>query len=334
MVMLALSLVLCCVTLLWLVHKAGSLQPVPAPPLEAPPQAPPEAVTAPAASDQPPLQLSLPRSPELASFHEWMASKYTPPARLLGLAPGSEGDVKALKQRFHGLFSLKRKQAPDHELQCLAYAYHLLLVASKAQSVNVTVQAASNHTYNFIQLSHQREALLAQSGQLEQQLLLSQAEAARLQAAEPEMQQSLLLSRTENAQMRARVAELEEHASRREARIAVLRQRAKCAPRWYDALEAFVSTRCVRGADERVGYSELFESFRAVLKESAHTSRLEAPTQRELRAVIEDVLGYEYSQLHIGGMNCRGFRGLALAAQAPTGATVDPEPVTASGRCA
>ena len=89
MVMLALSLVLCCVTLLRLAHKARLLEkPVPALPLEAPPEAPPEAPAAPAASDQPPLQLSPPQSPELASFHKWMATKYTPPARLLGLAPG------------------------------------------------------------------------------------------------------------------------------------------------------------------------------------------------------------------------------------------------------
>jgi hypothetical protein len=138
-----------------------------------------------------------------------------------------------------------------------------------------------------------------------------------------------LLSRAENAQMHARVAELEDHAARQEARIAALRQRARCAPRWYDALETFLSTRCVRGADERVGYAELFGSFSAFLKESTHTSRLEAPTQREFRAVIEDVLGFEYSQLHIAGTNCRGFRGLALAGPAPTGASAAPALLTA-----
>ena len=95
-----------------------------------------------------------------------------------------------------------------------------------------------------------------------------------------------------------------------------------------------MSTRCVRCSDERVGYAELFESFCAFLKESAHTSHLEAPTQRELRAVIEDVLGFEYTQLHIGGTNCRGFRGLALAGQAPTGAPAAPTPVTAPETCA
>ena len=117
-------------------------------------------------------------------------------------------------------------------------------------------------------------------------------------------------ARIENARLQAILREQQEAAARREARLAVLRERAKFAPPWFDQLTAFRNTRCVRGPDERVSSAEVHDAFARFLAASSRGP--EPPTQRELRQVLEENLNFEYTQVYINGGNARGFKGLGL----------------------
>ena len=138
-------------------------------------------------------------------------------------------------------------------------------------------------------------------------------EAQTVRADQAELE--LHATRVENARLQVTLREQQEAAARREARLAVLRERAKFAPPWFDQLTAFLNTHCVRGPNERVSSAEMHEAFARFLGGSPQGP--EPPTQRELRQALED-LGFEYTQIFVRGSdggsggNARGFKGLGL----------------------
>ena len=134
-------------------------------------------------------------------------------------------------------------------------------------------------------------------------------EAQTVRADQAELE--LHATRVENARLQVTLREQQEAAARREARLAVLRERAKFAPPWFDQLTAFLNMHCVRGPDVRVSSAEMHEAFARFLGESPHQGP-EPPTQRELRQALEEHLNFEYTQVYINGGNARGFKGLGL----------------------
>ena len=293
-----------CCALLWCLLRARSAKHAPVP------QAPPTPSTAAPSEAEP--QLSLVPCPSPASpvpFQAFATSRLTPPGRILGLARGEERDLGLVKKRFDNLFWNKQMEGADErELQLIAYAYLVMLLADKARSMTVTVQAAQSNTFNIVtqnNLQLHRELVQINNAR--------EAQAVRAEQAELELH----AARIENARLQRTLQEQQEFAARREARLAVLRERSKLAPAWADQLGIFLNTRCVRRPDERVSSAEMHDAFVRFLAESPQGP--EPPTQRELRQALEEHLGFEYSQVYINGGNARGFRGLGLC-PAPTDA--------------
>ena len=98
----------------------------------------------------------------------------------------------------------------------VVYAYIALVLASVARHAtsNVTVQAATN-IYNIIEHNHQ-------------ELVQLNAEFQTASTLATQWQQRTRVLEAENARLRSQVCELNEAA-------AALRQRAKCAPPYFDA---------------------------------------------------------------------------------------------------
>jgi hypothetical protein len=220
------------------------------------------------------------------------------------LGRGEELDLELdlVKKRFETLFwSQQREGADERDLQLIAYAYLIMLLAAKARSMTVTVQAAQSNTFNIV-----NQNTLQLHRELVQINNAREAQAVRADQAELELH----AARVENARLQATLREQQEAAVRREARLAVLRERAKFAPPWFDQLTAFLNTQCVRGPDERVTSAEMHEGFARFL--AASPQGPEPPTQRELRQALEEHLNFEYTQVYINGGNARGFKGLGL----------------------
>ena len=96
-----------------------------------------------------------------------------------------------------------------------------------------------------------------------------------------------------------------------EAELMLTRERAKCAPPYFDVVQMFLQQNCIMGNGERVGSAELHSAYLDFV--SCHGLQLEgeSPTQREFRALLE-ILGFHYDQVYLRGSNIRGFRGLGI----------------------
>ena len=298
------SLGVCCALLWWVVRAKRACGQAPAP------QARPNLSSAAPPNLEP--QLSVVPRPSTASpmpFQAFVASSLTPPGRILGLASGEERDLDLIRERFNTLFWNKQLEgAAENELLVISYAYLIMLLAAKARSMTVTVQAAQSNTFNIVNQNN-----LQLHRELVQINNAREAQTVRADQAELELNEA----RVENARLQVAWREQQEAAARREARLAVLRERAKFAPPWFDQLTAFLNTRCVRGPDERVSSAEVHDAFARFLAASPRGP--EPPTQRELRQVLEENLNCFYTQVFVNGSNARGFKGLGLCL-APTDA--------------
>ena len=300
------SLGVCCALFWWVVRAKRACEQAPAPQAQAHPNSA-------APSDLEPQLQVVPR-PSPASpipFQAFVASRLAPPGRILGLGRGEELDLALVKKRFETLFWQKQMEgAEERELQLIAYAYLVMLLAAKARNMTVTVQAAQSNTFNIV-----NQNTLQLHRELVQINNAREAQAVRADQAELELH----AARVENARLQATLREQQEAAARREARLAVLRERAKFAPPWFDQLAAFLNTHCVRGPDKRVSSAEMHEGFVRFLSQCPQGP--EPPTQRELRQALEEHSNFEYTQVYINGGNARGFRGLGLC-PAPANAQV------------
>lgn len=95
--------------------------------------------------------------------------------------------------------------------------------------------------------------------------------------------------------------------------VKALQLRSKCAPKYFDLLIEFIKVKCVTGTQMKVGSAELHQAFEKFLShaQKSQQTTLVAPTQRELRALME-TLGFEYAQVYHHGANTRCLKGIQL----------------------
>jgi hypothetical protein len=101
--------------------------------------------------------------------------------------------------------------------------------------------------------------------------------------------------------------------------MSALKLRARCAPQFFDSLLCFLRSRCVEGEGQRVGAADLHAAFTAFMADDDSGLRVEPPSQRDLRALLEQ-LGFSYGLIYVRGTTSRGFRGLGLSPDAQTSA--------------
>jgi len=230
-------------------------------------------------------------------FSDFVRSQYTMPWNVLRLPKGSMHDMGAVTKRFYEMFdaTILQEKSDSQCLQVLCSAFLILLLINSHQTVtthvtnnNLTVQAENITVMQ--EMDGLKSTLANQSSQLEQWALawghnmrFYEHQCNKVQALETELR--------------------------------VMRERARCAPPYFDVVQLFLQHNCIVGDEERVGTAELHAAFMAFLKQSQLTCD-EPPNQRELRSFLEN-MGFHYDQVYLRGSNTRGFRGLGLKPSHP-----------------
>ena len=218
----------------------------------------------------------------LPTFVRWY---YRRPHEVLGLDPNAT--AQEARDRFLSMF--RELAASSHAgamtgLHMLCFAYNLVVLGSEQRDQ----KAASN-----IEGLHE-----AATHAQERALLLAR---------------ECIALRHERDNLDEKLAELADAMKAGQQRLCVLEAYARCAPPYFQSLLQFVGGRCSQGPELRVSSSDLHRAFVAYLEAQPTTSTVQAPTQRELRALLEQ-LGFEYGQMQYKGSNARCFKGLALSA--------------------
>ena len=228
-----------------------------------------------------------------SEFKKFVMSQYKLPWDVLGLSRESMHNMAVVTRRFYDLFEAAKKGDSDSlDLQTLCSSFFLLhlINTTKSNTTNVinnnlTVQAS--HITVTQELVGLRSELAQRNGQLEQWACAWEESMAEIQSRYEDQSNT--------------IRELE-------AQLVLMRERAKCAPPFFDALNMFLRLNCITGDNERVGSAELHSAFSDFC---VHNCLGEPPNQREVRALLE-TLGFKYDQVYLRGNNTRGFRGLGI----------------------
>ena len=225
---------------------------------------------------------------------------FRPPCDILGLPPASALDAESVRRRFLILFEYKRQgPAAQDELQTLCLAFLLIMMrVSPPQTQVVTNNIAVQSAQINLNMDARCNALRQHAAELEMRLRQAQQENAWLQRA---------------AQAAHRQAQsLQSVVLELQAQLDLARRSAHGAPPYTDLVISFLRCRCVQGDDNLfVGSAELHTAFLAFLKRQHQGGKVQPPSQRALRGLLEH-MGYEYRQTWAKGANVRGFRRLAL----------------------
>ena len=254
-----------------------------------------------------PSALSIPSRTEpitSGKFKSFMLNRYQLPWDVLGLPKVSMHDMARATAQFYEMFdAISSKQDLEsgeqgQQLQVLCSAFFMLLLSNTNKTAvttthvtnnNLTVQAS--HITVMQEMNGLKSALAQRTSQLEQWTFA--------------WEENMKLIQSRHADQSDAINDLE-------AELIVMRERAKCAPPYFDAIHMFMRRNCIVGDEERVGSAELHAAFLDYV--SGH-QQLEfdgkPPTQREFRALLE-TLGFHYDQVYLRGSNIRGFRGLGI----------------------
>jgi hypothetical protein len=222
------------------------------------------------------------------------------PWALMGIQKPCESGVLPSANNLHAqlaskLYELQRSEASISEIQGLHHAYLAVL--------NATALLIRDHQYHQLkqQQAPQETATVAREDvrrvvkQLEKDRSAFADQAARMESWGAFLQDDLQASKS-------RIKELE-------GRLRQAENQARCAPSWFGAYDEFVEQRCIVGEEQRVGSTDLHDSFLEFLRDSRHPEG--EPTHKAFRELLQH-LGYEYDQVYVDGINKRGFRGISL----------------------
>ena len=224
------------------------------------------------------------------------------PWALMGIQKPCESGVLPSANTLHAqlaskLYELQRSEASISEIQGLHHAYLAVL--------NATALLIRDHQYRQLKQQQQqapqetatvaREDVRRVVKQLEKDRSAFADQAARMESWGAFLQDDLQASKS-------RIKELE-------GRLRQAENQARCAPSWFGAYDEFVEQRCIVGEEQRVGSTDLHDSFLEFLRDSRHPEG--EPTHKAFRELLQH-LGYEYDQVYVDGTNKRGFRGISL----------------------
>jgi hypothetical protein len=190
-------------------------------------------------------------------------------------------------------------------LLCAAFLIRILALRLKGaagQALSTSLCSSCAQAYGL--------AKAAQAAQVkaENQVDVLQAAAGKAQSTVMHLTQQAVQHREAIMQLQCRVDTLRQQMSMAELR-------SRCAPAYFDMLIEFMKVRCVTGMDMKVGSAELHQAFESFMNHAQRgqpgAAAIAAPTQRELRALMES-LGFEYAQLYHNGANTRCLRGIQL----------------------
>jgi hypothetical protein len=217
--------------------------------------------------------------------------------------------TQQFKQQFACIVSDQVMTATEkhRKLNLLCAAFLIRRLALQLKGVGGHAQSKSPCP-SCAQAISQAQAAHAAQVKAENQVDVLQAAAAKAQSTVMHLTQQAVQHREAIMQLQCRVDTLRQQMSMAELRC-------RCAPAYFDQLIEFMKVRCVTGSEMKVGSAELHQAFESFMKR-AHRGQpgaavIAAPTQRELRALMES-LGFEYTQLYHNGANTRCLRGIQL----------------------
>ena len=235
-----------------------------------------------------PSALSIPSRTEpitSGKFKSFMLNRYKLTWDVLGLPKGSMHDMARVTDQFYEMFDAVSNNLESgdqgQQLQVLCSAFFMLLLSNTNKTAvttthvtnnNLTVQAS--HITVMQEMNGLKSALAQRTSQLEQWTFAWEENMKTIQIRHEDQSDAI---------------------NDLEAELIVMRERAKCAPPYFDAIQMFLRRSCIVGDEERVGSAELHAAFLDfVLCHQQLELGGKPPTQREFRALLETpALTYE-----------------------------------------
>ena len=232
-----------------------------------------------------------------SKFKTYICSRYSLPWEVLGLSRDFVHDMGRIRDRFYEMFEAATTESQaegEQHIQQLCSAFLMLLLINTNKTVTTHVtnnnQTVQSHITVTQEINGLRAALAQQTSQLEQWAFAWEENRKMIQSHHADQSDIIRDLETE---------------------LMLTRERAKCAPPYFDAVQIFLQQNCIMGNEERVGSAELHSAFLQFVLCHHFELEGEPPTQREFRALLE-TLGFQYDQVYLRGSNIRGFRGLGM----------------------